>query len=44
MFVLGVDLGTTGVKTTAFDENAKVCAYSYEQYPIKEMNLIITMK
>ncbi|HHU53910.1 MAG TPA: hypothetical protein GXZ43_07560 [Clostridiaceae bacterium] len=36
MFVLGVDLGTTGVKTTAFDENAKVCAYSYEQYPIKE--------
>lgn len=36
MFVLGVDLGTTGVKTTAFDENANVCAYSYEQYPIKE--------
>ena len=36
MFVLGVDLGTTGVKTTAFDEKAKVYAYSYEQYPIKE--------
>lgn len=36
MFVLGVDLGTTGVKTTAFDERAKVCGYSYEQYPIKE--------
>ena len=36
MHILGVDIGTTGVKTTAFNQEAVVCAYSYEPYSIKE--------
>lgn len=36
MHILGVDIGTTGVKTTAFNQEAVVCAYSYKPYSIKE--------
>ncbi len=34
MSLLGIDIGTTGCKAVAFDENGKVLALSYNEYPL----------
>lgn len=38
MIVLGVDIGSTGVKTTAFDSALNVLGHSYESYDDKVLN------
>ena len=32
--LMGIDVGTTGVKVLIIDENGKVCASSVEEYPL----------
>ena len=32
MAVIGLDVGTTGVKSTVFDENARVIGHAYREY------------
>ncbi len=34
MLVIGLDIGTSGVKSTVFDENAAIVSHSYEEYEI----------
>ncbi len=34
MYVIGLDIGTSGVKSTVFDENAVIVSHSYEEYEI----------
>lgn len=34
MYFLGVDIGTTGAKATAFDETMRVCAGAYVEYAL----------
>ena len=33
-FLLGIDLGTTGLKTTLLDTSGKIVATEYTEYPI----------
>lgn len=33
-YIMGLDIGTTGSKATVFDENGKICAQAYREYPI----------
>lgn len=32
MYVIGLDIGTSGVKSTVFDENAVIVSHAYEEY------------
>ena len=34
MSYLGIDVGTTGCKVVAFDEEGKIVAFSYREYPL----------
>jgi len=34
MSLMGIDIGTTGVKATVFDENGVILARTYEEYPL----------
>lgn len=34
MKFMGIDVGTTGVKTTVFDENGVILGYGFENYPV----------
>ncbi|MCL1793809.1 MAG: FGGY family carbohydrate kinase [Oscillospiraceae bacterium] len=35
MYVLGIDIGTTGAKTLAFDETGRVAGRGYREYPLE---------
>lgn len=34
MYVIGLDIGTTGIKSTVFDERAAVVSHAYEEYDL----------